>query len=164
MLLRNECKNEEKRKVFDTLWAEFPIFQNFTRAQFFEIAEEFKILSFAPRQDIVQTGENVEWFGIVLVGNLIVKLYDRVINHLGTGDMIGFMAISNFYNNNEHKFTITSKDKGFIAIITFPELNLIMKSKPLIVFYFFNWELGIWNMPNCIFEMQRDSKQAKGFC
>ncbi len=45
---------------------------------------------------IIHKNEAVEYFAIVLGGKLLIKQGDKVIGHLGPGDVLGYMSYMEF--------------------------------------------------------------------
>jgi len=45
---------------------------------------------------IMHKNEAVEYFAIVLGGKLLIKQGDKVIGHLGPGDVLGYMSYMEF--------------------------------------------------------------------
>jgi len=78
----------------------------------------------------------MEWLGIVLLGNMLVKCREQVFETLRPGDIIGHMGIAGLYNNDEYKFTITATTNGHIAVITAEEIKALFRTKPSIVISF----------------------------
>jgi len=132
--LQDTQTKENKKKAFEILWSGFPVYRHFTLAQLYEICEHFKIVSFNPGMEIVHKDEEIEWFGIILSGNIAAKSKEITFEIIQPGDMIGAMGICGYQNNLQHKFTLIGQKDGFLAVITINELQILAKANPSLVF------------------------------
>lgn len=82
---------------------------------------------------MVSKGEEVDWFGIIILGSCIVTADNVKVNTLGIGDMIGYMKFSGMFDkpeNEKHRFDIIGEDNGYLALIPFAELRSLFRRFP----------------------------------
>jgi len=82
---------------------------------------------------LVSKGEEVDWFGIIILGSCIVTADNVKVNTLGIGDMIGYMKFSGMFDkpeNEKHRFDIIGEDNGYLALIPFAELRSLFRRFP----------------------------------
>jgi len=128
--LQSEIETKRSVEVFEILRADTNLFTGWSKFDIQKLCENIKILSFGRNSTIMQKNELVEYFAIILSGKLLIKKEDKVIGHLGAGDVLGYMAYLDFPGTKMNPFDITGDVEGYVAILRFDEFKLLSKKEP----------------------------------
>jgi len=94
--LQSDVDPKSSLEVLEILRADTNLFHGWAKADVQKLSENIKILSFGRNATIIHKNEAVEYFAIVVGGKLLIKQGDKVIGHLGPGDVLGYMSYMEF--------------------------------------------------------------------
>jgi len=128
--LQSDVDPKSSLEVLEILRADTNLFHGWAKADVQKLSENIKILSFGRNATIIHKNEAVEYFAIVVGGKLLIKQGDKVIGHLGPGDVLGYMSYMEFPGTKIASFDVTAEIEGYIAVFRYDEFKQLSKKDP----------------------------------
>ena len=82
--------------------------------------------------DLVQQGDVIDYFGIIVHGQANVMFEHNAAKNLSIGDTIGQCFAADFTekDNNKHPYTISAKTSGMIAVLPLSDIKAESRKNP----------------------------------
>lgn len=110
---------EQHRAALSAIQCVSQDFRGFSEAQLDELLPFLDFIEFTENEEVVTTGEDASWFGLLLGGQLDVKSGSTVLATLNPGRIVGEMA---FFRGGKRGASMVGAASGTIAILQFASM------------------------------------------
>ena len=143
--LQSDIDVATSKKVFSLLAKDTNIFNGCSEQEVEGMMTILKVVSFDKGDQIVKSGEPIDMFCIVILGELRVGMESsltpeqekegRKMHYLKLGDMIGHQNLSEqcvatYTDEMKWKFDLIAEQKGYMAVFPFSEVKIEIRKNP----------------------------------
>lgn len=119
-----------RRRLFQQLRADTTFFKGWVKDEINALADMSVILKVQPNDRLVRRGEKVDWLGILLAGEALVSVELLKLGYLAVGDMIGYMGTLKLDGNETHKFDVSARSEGYLAVVFADDIANMPRKAP----------------------------------